>query len=113
MKGDGHIRGENYFCESGVILQEKISKNDNTLHLCITLLTGEAFLFLMICARKWRNKLIELGVDPSVEDAGLETDKECMMNNKGPGKRFPGGTTCNFRGNNTILVCMKREGIHN
>ena len=52
MKGDGHIRGENYFCESGVILQEKISKNDNTLHLCITLLTGEAFLFLMICARK-------------------------------------------------------------
>ena len=42
--------------------------------------------------------MVELGIDPFAEDIGEITDVDCIMKNKRPGKRFPGGTACYHNG---------------
>jgi hypothetical protein len=48
----------------------------------------------------------ELGIDIFVEVVGTKNDPDYHKHNIGPGKYFPGGSTCEFRGK--TIPCMVR-----
>lgn len=51
------------------------------------------------------------GVDICVEPAGSPSDgANFILNNSGPGKYFPGGPTCNFRGKEVPVFVRWHDG---
>ena len=63
MKGDGHIGGDMYHNKAGVIVQQKVSRNDKNFTLCgLTLLNGKPIVCIVILAGIRENNLIELGI---------------------------------------------------
>ena len=106
MKGDGHIGGEKYLCEPGVIPQQKASRADKHFTLLgLTLLTGEPLMCVVIFAGLRRNPQYEMGVDPRVEPVGNIDDEDYVLKNMGKGKLFPGGPSCTYRGKHIPCMC--------
>jgi len=108
QKGDGHIGGKKYICETGYVPQLKASKRDKHFTLLgLTTFAGTPLMCVVIIQGKNRIPQVETGIDTSVEDyIGSYDDIDFMKNNKGPGKRFPGGPTCTFRGKD--IPCLVR-----
>ena len=50
--------------------------------------------------------VMETGMDIFVEQVGEVSDEFYFKNNSGPGKRYPGGPTCNFQGKD--IPCLIR-----
>ena len=106
MKGDGHIGGEMYLCEPGVIPQQKSSRADKHFTtLGLTLLNGPPLMCVVIFAGMRRNPQYEMGVDPRVEPVGNVDDEDYVLKNMGKGKLFPGGPSCTYRGKNIPCMC--------
>ena len=106
MKGDGHIGGETYLCEPGVIPQQKSSRADKHFTLLgLTLLTGEPLMCVVIFAGKRRNPQYEMGVDPRVKPVGNADDEDYVLKNMGKGKLFPGGPSCTYQGKKIPCMC--------
>ena len=107
QKGDGNIGGQLQLCENGKTPQEKISTKDKHYTvLGVTNLDGEAVMCVVILAGVDRIPLVETGLDLFAPVVGDVSDSEFFKANSGPGKRFPGGPTCQFKGKE--IPCLTR-----
>ena len=112
MRTDGHIGGEKLICERGSVPYKRVSVTEKHFTvLGLTLLTGETLMCVVIITGKNRIFHHEIGVNIFVPAIGKHTDKDYWVNNLGPGKRFPGGPSCNVNGKNVpCMVCWSEKG---
>jgi hypothetical protein len=112
QKGDGHVGGKKVVGERGCVSQQKVSKKEKKFTVIgLTALTGEPVMCIVIIQGKERKIEIELGIDYSAHWEGSPDDADFVAKNIGPGKRFPGGPTCHFRGKDIpCLVRMSESG---
>ena len=68
--------------------------------LGLTNLIGEAVMCIVIFAGVKRISLVETVLDLSAPVVGNEEGRKFFKDNSGPGKRFPGGPTCSYKGHN-------------
>ena len=107
QKGDGHIGGQMYMCERGAIPQVKVQHKEKHFTLLgFTSLSGRPVLCLVIIQGVVEQLNVETGIDISAEPHGTPDDTDFFDNNFGPGKLYPGGPTCNFKGKE--IPCMVR-----
>ena len=106
MTGDGHIGGEKYLCEKGVVAQLKAARADKHFTvLGVTLLNGIPLMCVVIFAGKKCEAKYELGVDPRAEVVGDLDDEDFVVKNMGDGMLFPGGPTCTYNGKKIPCMC--------
>ena len=99
QKGDGFVGGEKLLCERGTVVRQKISvKDKHYTVLGLTNLDGETIMCIVIIAGIKRSVLVETGLDVTADLVGTYGDVNFMKDNSGPGKRFPGGPTCEYKG---------------
>jgi hypothetical protein len=104
MMKDGHIGGRKYICAKGQVCQEKASKKDKRFTvLGLTCFSGDPLMCVIIIDAKTRDLFARLGVDPNAEEdqTVVLTDDDgldLLINNIGPGKQFPGGPICQYKG---------------
>ena len=99
MKGDGHVVGQKLLTGVGKIPQEKSStRNRRFTMIGLTAFTGEPVMCILILEGKNPKGNIEAGIDISVSPVGDNKDSNFILSNSGPGKYFPGGPECLFRG---------------
>lgn len=112
QKGDGHIGGKKVVGERGCVSQVKASKKEKKFTVIgLTALNGEPVMCIIIIEGKERKIEVEMGLDYSVPWDGSPDDADFILKNTGPGKRFPGGPTCHFRGKDIpCLVRMSESG---
>ena len=97
--GDGQVGGELQMCERGTVSQQKINiKDKHYTVLVLTTLAGNPVMCIVIFAGETPCTLVETGLDLKAETEGNPDNADLFFKNSGPGKRFPGGPTCNFRG---------------
>ena len=107
QKGDGHVGGQKYICEKGAIPQIKVQHTEKHFTLLgFTALDGQPVLCVIIISGVREHLNVESGIDPTKEVEGDLNDEDFVEQNFGPGKLFPGGPTCNFRGQD--IPCMVR-----
>eukprot|EP00978_Attheya_sp_CCMP212_P006142 scaffold13838_cov51-Attheya_sp.AAC.1 len=107
QKGDGHVGGVKFLCASGTVPSTGTSKNSNHFTtMCFTSGNGKPVMCLVIMTGVQQTTRHELGIDIFAEVVGTENDPDYHKNNIGPGKRFQGGPTCEFRGK--TIPCMVR-----
>jgi hypothetical protein len=109
-KDDGHVGGRLFLTGPGMVAAVLSSKKDRKFTvLGLTALTGEPVMCVIIIEGSKGNLLLETGIDmdqiehidiDSYEDAAASTEynTDFLLNNSGPGKLFPGGPTCHFKG---------------
>ena len=99
MKGDGHAGGRLYLAAKGRVAYRKYCKADRKFTLIgLTSLTGQPVMCIVIIQGTIHNRAAEIGIDVTVQPNGNPTDADFFMKNSGPGKYFPGGPVCHFRG---------------
>ena len=107
QKGDGHVGGQKFVCAKGTIPQVKVQHSERHFTLLgFTALSGEPVLCLIVISGVRQHLNIETGIDPSKPVTGNVRDKEFIDKNFGPGKLFPGGPICHFRGKD--IPCLVR-----
>ena len=125
QRGDGHIGGQKYQCEKGMIPQIKAS-HSNERHfttLGFTSLSGEPVLCLVIIAGVKEMYEIETGIDIEADETGHPSDPDYFEKNRGKGRMFPTGPECVFQGktipclvrwspNGSITSDILRDAIH-
>ena len=99
MKGDGHVGGRLYLTAKGKTASRKASKADRRFTLIgLTSLNGQPVMCIVIIQGAKENRAVEVGIDISVQPDGNPSDADFFLKNAGPGKYFPGGPVCHFRG---------------
>ena len=103
MMNDGHVGGTRHVVAKGNVCQQKASKKDKRFTvLGLTCFSGDALMCVVIIDAKTRDLFVELGVDTSVEEQSIELEDddglELIIHNIGPGKAFPGGPVCEYKG---------------
>ena len=99
MKGDGHAGGRLYLAAKGRVAYRKYCKADRKFTLIgLTSLTGQPVMCIVIIQGTMHNRAAEVGIDVTVQPNGNPTDADFFIKNSGPGKYFPGGPVCHFRG---------------
>jgi hypothetical protein len=95
-------------CARGDVPKEISSKKDKRwTTLSVNTFSGKQAMLVIIILGTKRNLTVESGIDMFAKDViGQEDDIDFFENNYGPGKRFPGGPTCIFRGKK--IPCMIR-----
>ena len=89
----------------------------------LTCFSGDLVMCVVIIDAKTRDIFVELGIDPDApENLGADTIDlsedddgiDLLIHNIGPGKRFPGGPTCYFKGKEIQYMVRfnKGEGIN-
>ena len=105
QKGDGHIAGRKVMCEKNTTPQEQVQHKEKHFSLLgFTSLNGEPVLSLFIIAGIREEFCVETGIDPTAISTGDTTDEDFFDKNFGPGKLYPGGPTCTFKGKD--IPCM-------
>jgi hypothetical protein len=66
--------------------------------ISLTALTGEPVMCIIIIEGKKSKGSIEAGIDISVNPIVKPTDENFIWKNSGPGKYYPGGHVCYFKG---------------
>ena len=80
-------------------MRQKISvKDKHYTVLGLTNFDGEPIMCVVIYSGLRRNVLLETGLDLRADLVGTYGDTDFMRNNYGPGKHFPGGPTCQYKG---------------
>ena len=102
--------GRLFLTGPGMVAAILSSKKDRKFTVIgLTALTGEPVMCVIIIEGSKGNLLLETGIDmdqiehidiESYEDAAASTEynTDFLLNNSGPGKLFPGGPTCHFKG---------------
>jgi hypothetical protein len=109
MKDDGRVGGERLL--KGRRETAEVTAATSEAHFTVlgfTAATGEAVMFAIVFAANELTQDLQLGID--VQAPMVEGD-DSIRGNYGPGKRYPGAPTCNFRG--TIVppfVCCSPKG---
>jgi hypothetical protein len=111
MKDDGRVGGERLLKARGQTAE--ITAATSEAHFTVlgfTAATGEPVMCAIIFAASEMTQELQLGIDilaPMVEG------DDSVRGNYGPGKRYPGAPTCNFRGKVVppFLCCSPKGGI--
>ena len=110
MKGDGNEGGKLLLGERGCVAQEKASTRSRKFTMIgFTALTGDPVMCVLIFEGKKPNGAIEAGIDITVTPDGTASDPNFVEINSGPGKYFPGGPVCEFRGKKVPAVIRWHE----
>ena len=105
QKGDGNVGGELQLCESEKTPQQQINiKYKHYILLGLTVLTGKPVMCVVIFSSTKEHVIVETGLDLSTPIFGSPADADFFEKNSGKGKRFPGGPTCEFKGN--TIPCL-------
>ena len=105
QKGDGHIGGRKVMCEKNTTPQEQVQHKEKHFTLLgFTALSEESVLCLIIIAGVRDEFCAETGIDPTATAIGDATNEDFFNKNFGPGKLYPGGPTCNFKGQRIFPV---------
>ena len=106
QKGDGQVGGELQMCELGKVPQRKINTKDKHYTvLGLTTISGKPVMCIIIFSGEQPSTIVETGLDLEAETFGDPNGADFFENNSGPGKRFPGGPTCNFKGVDIPCLC--------
>ena len=108
QRGDGHIGGQKYQCEKGMIPQIKASYS-NERHfttLGFTSLSGEATLCLVIIAGVKELYDIETGIDIEADAISEPSDLDYFKKNKGTNCMFPMDPYCAYK--DKTIPCLVR-----
>ena len=99
MKGDGNAEERLYLAPKGRVAYRKFCKADWKFTLIwLTSLNGQPVMCIVIIQGCQMNRSAEVGIDISIEPQGDPEDPDFFLKNSGPGKYFPGGPVCHFRG---------------
>jgi len=97
--GDGHVGGQKKIVPRGTVPKETATTNDHHFTLLgFTSATGEPVMCAIIMEGKSINSDVVTGIDVFALKVGNETDPDFIQNNTGPGKLYPMGPTCEFKG---------------
>ena len=103
IKGDGHVEGRLYLAPKGRVAYRKVCKADRKFTLIgLTSLDGQPVMCIVIIHGTQINCSAEVGIDISIEPEGDPEDPDFFLKNSGPGKYFPGGPVCHFRGKRSL-----------
>jgi len=106
QKGDGEIGGEKFVCPTGTIPKEKaFTKVKHWTLLGVTACDGSPVMWVVIFAGKQKISLYETGMDPFANIKNTPTEKDFFDNNSGPGKLYPGGPKCTYKGKEVLCMC--------
>ena len=95
QKNDGHVGGQKFVAAKGTRANVKSSHRDGRLTVIgLTAANGDAVMAIIIFAAEELTFEQRMGHDIRV----LFDDELTIDENSGPGKTFPGGPSCNFRG---------------
>ena len=95
QKDDGNVGGQKFVSKKGSRANIKSSHKDGRFTLIgLTAATGDPVMCIMIFSAEELMFEQRMGSDIRVPFDNTKTVRE----NSGPGKRFPGGPTCMFRG---------------
>jgi len=107
QKGDGHVGGVKFLTAPDTIPTTGTADNDNHFTtMCFTAGNGKPVMCVVIMTGVQQKTEHEIGIDILADMVGTIDDPDYYDNNIGPGKRFPGGPTCEFRGKK--VPCMVR-----
>ena len=77
----------------------------------MTAFDGTPVMCVVIFEGKNNVPLYETGMDVFVKVNGVATDDDFFKNNSGPGKMYPGGPTCHYKGKDVpCLVRFRPKG---
>jgi hypothetical protein len=112
QEGDGARGGERKIVSRGTVAKESATTNSNHFTvLGFTAATGEAIMCAIIASGKTMKPEVVTGLDLFATKIGHETDDDFILNNTGPGKLYPNGPTCQFKGKEVpCVVCNTENG---
>ena len=106
QKGDGAIGGEKFVCATGTTPKEKCStKSKHWTLLPITCFDGSPVMCVVIFAGLRNVPLHATGMDQFADVEGNAAEEDFFDKNSGPGKLYPGGPTCLFKGVEVPCMC--------
>ena len=106
QKGDGQNGGRLCLCTKGKVPQTAVNiRSKHYTVMGITAFTGEIIMCVIIFAGLKPNALYETGFDPFAAMIGDWEAEAFLGNNTGPGKHFPCGPTCSFKGQEIPCFC--------
>ncbi len=95
-------------------IQDKISKANRRFSLIgLTPLNGQLGMCIVIIQGIRHSRAVEVGIDISVQPDGDTKFADFFLKNAGPGKYFPRGPVCHFRGKDvpTLIRCSDSGSI--
>ena len=96
-----------FVCGKGMIPKEKCTTNDKHWTLLgLTAFTGQPVMCIVIFAGEKASTILETGMDIFAQVIGNEKEDDFFDKNYGPGKLYPGGPTCEFKGKK--IPCLVR-----
>jgi hypothetical protein len=96
MKDNGHVGGERLLKGKGQMAEVTAATSEaHFTVLGFTATMGEPVMCVTIFAASELTQELQLGIDIR---APMVKGDESIRGNYGPGKRYPGAPTCNFRG---------------
>ena len=106
QKGDGAVGGEKFVCDRGTSPKEKCSsKSKHWTLIGLTSLIGDPVMCICIFSGLNKLPLVEMGMDIFAETVGDVLKPVFFSKNMGPGKLYPGGSTCIFKGKEVPCLC--------
>ena len=107
QKGDGNVGGEKFICPVEYTPREICSTTDKHWTLLgLTAFDGTPVMCIVIIQGTKKSPLNMTGLDLFAEIDGSVTDSDFFEKNSGPGKMYPGGPKCKYKGK--TVPCMVR-----
>jgi hypothetical protein len=112
QEGDGARGGEKKIVSRGTVAKETATTNCNHFTvLGFTAATGDPIMCAIIVSGKTMKPEVVTGLDVFAKKNGEESDDDFIANNTGPGKIYPNGPTCVFKGKEVpCMVCNTESG---
>eukprot|EP00978_Attheya_sp_CCMP212_P026409 scaffold86813_cov51-Attheya_sp.AAC.1 len=112
QKGDDHDGGVKFLTAPDTIPTTGTADNANHFTtMCFAAGDGKPVMCVVIMTGVQQKTVHEIGIDMLADCEGTVDDPDYYENNIGPGKRFPGGPTCEFRGKTVpCMICWSKKG---
>ena len=106
QKGDGAVGEEMFVCATGTTPKEICStKSKHWTLLGLTAFDGSPVMCIVIFAGCKRVPLYETGMDQFADVDGIASEEDFFDRNSGPGKLYPSGPVCTFKGVEAPCMC--------
>jgi hypothetical protein len=110
QEGDGAVGGERKIVGRGSVPRESATTNDTHFTvLGFTAATGEPIMCAVIIEGKTMKPEVVTGLDVFATKIGNESDPDFITNNTGPGKIYPYGPSCLFRGKEVPCIVSNTD----
>jgi hypothetical protein len=110
QEGDGARGGEKKIVSRGMVAKESATTNSNHFTvLDCTVAAGEDIMCVIIVAGKTIRPKIITDLDAFATKIGKDFDPDFTTDNSGPGKIYPNGPTCVFKGKEVPCMVYNTE----